>query len=476
MPSTFLGIETSRRGLQAHQKSLETTGHNIANANTPGYSRQQAVHVASAPYANPTLMSKLNPGQLGTGVEINEIRRIRNDYLDGQVRESISSLNYWSTQEEIYTRVEAIFAEPGSKGIGDTLTNFFRTWHDLNNNPQDPGVKSAVVEVGGELANMLNEAYMQLGLVGDSICKPDAGGNVSGGQMINDLANVKDIITQIQDVNKAIAKIRMQGNQPNDLLDKRDLLIDRLAEYGPVNVINNAPVAGSGSVENNENIKIEFFNFDLAQIDTESMTLKYRPGDNTATPPVADEVSLTINGLDVSLSGAPGRLAGLEKVRGSISNQVDGYREKLSDFAEALKKEINNLISPSTMFSGSLGDPNDKFRVNDDITGDPEAGTKAIDVARLYNAGIADLGNMTFNEYFNGLLSQIGAGSASTANMAENQTAINQQVNNLRESAAGVSLDEELSLLIQFQYGYQASARVMSTIDAMIDYLINRTG
>ena len=468
MPSTFLGIETSRRGLQAHQKSLETTGHNIANANTPGYSRQQAVHVSSQPYAKPEFGSHAIKGQIGTGVEIQEIRRIRNDYLDTQVRQSISSLNYWGTQEEIYTRVEAVFPEPGAKGISDTLTNFFKTWHDLNNTPQDPGVKSAVVEVGGELANMLKEAYNQFGFISDSICQLDAEHKVTGGQLYNDLMNVKDIISQLKNVNDAIKTVQMQGNQPNDLLDKRDLLIDQLAEYGPVKVLKDSPVANA-----NERVKIEFFNFDLADINPQTMALKYTY-DNTADPPVPDAVSLVINDTDVPLAGAYGKLAGLEKLRSNLSNQVDGYREKLINFAEALKKSINDIIAPSQIFKGSLQDAS--FTVDSGMINDPEVGTKAIDIARLNNANIEALGHLTFGEYFNGLLSQIGADSASASSMTENQTAINQQLDNLRESAAGVSLDEELSLMIQFQYGYQASARVMSTIDQMIDYLINRTG
>lgn len=107
----------------------------------------------------------------------------------------------------------------------------------MNNTPQDPGVKAAVAEAGDELATMMREAYRQLGDISAGILKTVAGGSVTGGQLKDQVDTINDILTQIRVLTESIKKVYNHGNQPNDLLDKRDLLIDRLAEYGPVNVV-----------------------------------------------------------------------------------------------------------------------------------------------------------------------------------------------------------------------------------------------
>ncbi|MGB9904545.1 MAG: flagellar hook-associated protein FlgK, partial [Desulfotomaculales bacterium] len=215
LPGTFFGIEIARRGLNVHRTALETTGHNVANANTPGYTRQEAVITASDPYTSPSLETKLLPGQLGTGALAAMIRRIRNEYLDVQARDSISSREYWQIQEELFGRIEAVFPEPGSSGIADTLTKFFSYWQDLNNTPQDPGVKAAVAEAGDELATMMREAYRQLQDISNSILKKDAGGAVTGGQMKDQVDTVNDILAQIRSLTESIKTVYAHGNQPN---------------------------------------------------------------------------------------------------------------------------------------------------------------------------------------------------------------------------------------------------------------------
>ncbi len=489
MPGTFFGLEIARRGLQVHRTAMDITGHNVANANTPGYTRQEAVITATDPYANPTLGSRLLPGQLGTGVEASMVRRIKNEYLDTQARDSISSREFWQVQEDLFARIEAVFAEPGASGIASTLTKFFNTWQDLNNTPQDPGVKAAVAETGDELATMMQETYQQLDDISTSILKIDSG-NVTGGQLKDQVDTVNEILRQIRELTEAIKRVYAQGNQPNDLLDKRDLLLDRLAEYGPVSVTH----LTEGGRPTGE-IELKFFGVDLRQ-EGIKVELKYE----------TNEVKLLIGTVEKSLTKYPvdipktGSLAGLEEIR----VRIEGYKDKLENLAEALKKTINQALNYGhdtdiKFFTGSLGDKSDPFAVNPEIMKDPTLidGTNALYVARLATTGmdgtqgfvlgenaggnqvevdLANLGGATFSEYFHALLADIGARSGSAADMAGTGRAVAEQVESLRQSVSGVNLDEELSRLIQYQYGYQASARVLAAIDEMLDYLINRTG
>lgn len=495
MPGTFFGLEIARRGLQTHRTAMDTTGHNVANANTPGYTRQEAVITATDPYCNPTLGSRLIPGQLGTGVAATMIRRIKNEYLDVQARDSASAREYWQIQEDLFARIEAVFAEPGATGIGDTLTKFFRYWHDLNNTPQDPGVKAAVAEAGDELATMMREAYKQLGDISGSILKVDVSNNVTGGQTKDQVDTVNDILAQIRELTESIKRIYAQGNQPNDLLDKRDLLLDQLAGYGPVSVTHQT----DGGKPTGE-IAFTFFVVDVRSAGV-TVDLDYTPGS-------PDEVKLIIGPREFSLTDFPagvpknGSLPGLEETRGKIA----GYLDALNELSGALQSTINQILNPDgnedpntlDFFTGSLADGD--FAVNKDVMNDPARyidGTKALYVARLASIGmngqedfvlgedasgnkvtvdLADLSGATFSEYFHGLLADVGARSGSASDLAASQRSVADQVESLRQSVSGVNLDEELSRLIQFQYGYQASARVMATVDEMLDYLINRTG
>ncbi|NHM28194.1 flagellar hook-associated protein FlgK [Desulfofundulus sp. TPOSR] len=461
MPGTFFGLEIARRGLSTHRTAMDITGHNVANANTPGYTRQEAVIAATDPYANPTLGSRLLPGQLGTGVEATMIRRIKNEYLDVQARDSISSREYWQVQEEIFGRIEAVFPEPVASGIASTLTRFFNTWHDLNNTPQDPGVKAAVAETGGELATMMREAYQQLEDISGSILKVGSDGNVTGGQLKDQVDAVNEILRQIRELTESIKRVYAQGNQPNDLLDRRDLLLDRLAEYGPVSVT----YLTDGGKPTGE-IALTFFGVDVRAADV-TVGLKLDGAQSSL---------LQIGGKKVPLTGYPGKagsLAGLEETRLRIA----GYMESFNKLSEALRDAVNEALEQEFFTPlSSLKDGN--FAVKSDILSNPSTikGERALYVARLATIGQADLDGATFGEYFHALLADIGARSGSASNMAGTHRAVAEQVESLRQSVSGVNLDEELSRLIQYQYGYQASARVLATIDEMLDYLINRTG
>jgi len=126
MPGTWFGLETARRGMKLNQYALDITGHNLANASTTGYSRQEAVITATDPYTLPDMNTNpVTPGQIGTGVEVSSIRRVKDQYLDNNVRRSTTDSAYWNDQISVLQRTEASFAEPASEGINDRITSFF---------------------------------------------------------------------------------------------------------------------------------------------------------------------------------------------------------------------------------------------------------------------------------------------------------------------------------------------------------------
>ncbi len=466
MPGTFFGIEIARRGMQVHQRALNITGHNLANASTPGYSRQEAIITASDPYDMPGINSSVTPGQLGTGSQTAAIRRVRDEYLDNNVRQAITDTAYWEDQVEIMRRAEAIFAEPASDGIGQRIVDFFKAWMELNNTPQDLGIKSSVVSIGEELSTLITSAYQQLESIEKSIVDTN-----DKGMLYDQVNEINDILTQIQQITAAIKDVYSVNQQPNDLLDKRDQLLEELSKYGPVTVIhehiNGKPTGG---------IEVKFFGETIFEDKATSAgpIVNYVTLQQTSD----DEMELTIGGTEINLTDKAlngekeGSLIGLEKSR----QDLKAYQKMLYDLAFTLREEFANALGKD-FFVGDNTTPADfmaTFKVDPNLVAAPGTleGRFAGEVLKLRTKDT--INGATFEEHYTLLITKVGNNAQSTDGMAANQSAIYQQITALQESVSGVSVDEELTKMIQFQYGFQASARMVNTIDTMLDVIINR--
>ncbi len=135
MPSSWLGLNTALSALAASQLALDTAAHNTANASTPGYSRQRVTLVESAPFSYPAFNRSGLPGQLGTGVSVATIERVRDSFLDLQVRSQLTLQGQWQTRSDELAKVESVFPEPGGSGLGTALNTFWNAWQDLAADP-----------------------------------------------------------------------------------------------------------------------------------------------------------------------------------------------------------------------------------------------------------------------------------------------------------------------------------------------------
>lgn len=452
MPGTFFGFEIARRGVNVHRAALDITGHNIANANTPGYSRQAAVIEASQPWTLPDLATKMQPGQLGTGVQADSVRRIRDNYLDAHYRQSSSLEGYWQKKLDNAQQMEAVFPEPDGQGIQAAMLDFFNNWQNLNNNPQDPGVKTAVRESGDLLASSLRQTYSQLENIGKGF----------SGAINDQVTQVNQILTNIAGLSNTIIISSRTGTQPNDLLDKRDNLLDQLARIARINVV----------AQDNMTIKVTFMDSDVTVLDDDGN------GKVVASQVTYSEDCLSVDGADINLTdlanyasdgpagAGQGNILGIESARLENKNLL----QQLDNLARALITNVNDR-SGVTFFTGS--DANDIALGNDAVIGE-----NALAVAQLQSTPLAidpDSDTMVMlGNYYQGIVAQVGANVRNAGNMLESQLAISQQIEALRQSTSGVSLDEELTLAMQYQYGYQASARMLNMQDELLDYLINR--
>jgi flagellin-like hook-associated protein FlgL len=230
MTSSFFGLQTSLRGLLAQQQAIDVTGHNIANANTAGYSRQEAVLEPTRPYVIPANSASTGAGaQLGSGVDVAAIRRIRDQFLDLQYRAQQMSLGDATARTTSLDQAELAFGEPGDNGIQAQLSRFWDAWSDVANAPEDAGARAALVTTAQTLGSTFRTVSDQLSTVAQQAQDEyDAITGPSG-----DVANMA---SELANLNRSIGDAVFRGQQPNDLMDRRDQLIDRLSTLAQVSV------------------------------------------------------------------------------------------------------------------------------------------------------------------------------------------------------------------------------------------------
>src|SRR3954470_19338939 len=228
--STFTGLQTALRGLLVEQRSIDVTGHNIANVGTPGFSRQEAALTASQALTIPAGAVEGGAGaQLGTGVDVQTYRRIRDGFLDAQYRAQSMRLGYHTATAAALSDAETALAEPGDDGIAAQLSGFWDAWSDLANAPEDAAARQALVQQGRTLATAFATVDAQLGQLATAAGDEYAALTAPGGK-------VDGIAKELGQLNGSISAALQTGSVPNDLLDRRDLLVDQLSELGQVSV------------------------------------------------------------------------------------------------------------------------------------------------------------------------------------------------------------------------------------------------
>ena len=435
--STFGGLQTALRGLLAQQRSLDVTSHNVANANTVGYSRQEAVLGASRPLKIAAGAVQNGGGaEIGTGVDVLAYRRLRDQFIDLQYRAQAMRLGGLAAQVKGLDSVEVALAEPGESGISAQLAKFWSGWEDLANAPENQATRQALVESGSALAASIAELDRQLATAAEQAGAEYAAITAGGGE-------VGQMAGEIAQLNEAIRTSLSSGATPNDLLDRRDLLLDKLSVLAQVSVTE----VGDGTIE------VEFGDAGLPLVE-----------------------GATVN-WPQALSEPGGRLGALLQLSGP-SGTIASYRGELDGFAQSLAEAVNAVHASGggpAFFSFTPGSSASTLavavgaaEVQTSVTPAVGANDIAIAIGAL-RGGAADQAYASF-------VSRVGTEMAGARRSEENAAAVMAAIAERRESVAGVSLDEEMTNLIRFQRAYQASARAMSSFDEALDVLINRTG
>ena len=459
--SNIYGILNVARGaLLTQQLGIDVTGHNIANVNTLGYSRQRVNMQTNVPIP-------FWPGQTGTGVNAVDIQRIYDRFVGVQINNENQNLGRWETQKGGLEKVEMIFDETTGYGLSQAMDEFWNAWQDLVNNPSGHTERTALVAKSEILANRFNKIYSDL-----EQTQKDADNSIKG--TVEEINLISD---QIADLNEQISQIEATGQNANDLRDQRDLLLNELSSMMDITTSegNDGKVTvfisgGRPLVQNNSS-------WDLST--------------QTNASGFQDIVWLDGNGGTVNITDniSGGRLKGWIEVR-DVS--IPGYLSRLDDLAGTIINEVNSLHQVGFDLNGNPGEvfftgtSASDMAVNPNIVSDvnliaasgtaggvPGDNSNAIAIANLQNALTMSGNTATFGDYYNSIVTDVGSDVQKAGINFEHQTAMVNHLNNYRESISGVSLDEEMVNLIKFQHAYDAAAKLITTVDELLNTVLN---
>ena len=224
MSSSFAAIELGKRSLMTHSQAIHTSGHNISNADTEGYSRQRVEVKTFDPLYRPDLSRAETPGQIGQGSTVESINRVRDEMLDQRIVAQSNQESYWDTRSHYYTMIEQVYNEPDEVSVRTTMDKFWESWQELSLNPESTANRQAVVTRGQSLINSIRNRDAALTGIGN-LLNSDIETNV---KQLNDYAN------QIAKLNTEIVRSRAMGDNPNDLLDRRDAVVEKLSKIANI--------------------------------------------------------------------------------------------------------------------------------------------------------------------------------------------------------------------------------------------------
>ncbi len=228
MQSTFTGIEIGKRSLVAHNQSLTTIGHNITNASTDGYSRQRVKMETFDPLYAPSLNRENTPGQIGQGVDVASVERIRDEILEGRIVSQANQQGYWDSRDKYILMTEKIYNEPGEFSVRAAMDKFWEGWQELSLHPSEMASRQSVLERGQTLIDSIHNRYNALKETRDMVeTEIDAA-----------VTRINSILSDVSALNEKIVKIKAMGDNPNDLLDRRDLLVQELSSIINITVDN----------------------------------------------------------------------------------------------------------------------------------------------------------------------------------------------------------------------------------------------
>lgn len=454
MSGSILSI--ARTAIHAHQMAVQVTANNISNAQTPGYTRQRASLVSGTPV-------QIYPHWLGTGVGVHDVVRVRDQLLDGAVRRDGAQAAGFGIRRDVLAQAEAVLGEPSETGLSAGLDAFWAAWSDLANDPTSGSARVAVQQRGAQVASALNGFDRRLGELADnSVLRFQAS-----------VDELNGLLRQVAELNERIVAAEVGGSTAGDLRDARDRAVDEISQIADVRVLQrsngtyNLVIGGANVVDGNDARELE----------------AHVQNDEFGRP-----IAFTLTERSQTLGQVGGRLGGLMNAAGDLRQ----LREQLDVFAAALVERINAVHTRA----GEGEEPGPPFfepgegraatiRLSDAIRDDPGAiraglpsigstdNSIALELAEFRDLRFGGtLGGKSFGEFFRDVAGGVGFKVADAERSTAAAETLAMQALNRRDSMSGVSVDEELILLMRHQQAYTAATRLVNVADEMMQTIL----
>ncbi len=500
MRSTFYGLEIAKTGLFTAQNQLDLTSHNMANADTVGYTRQRLATAALPPGAKTKFIAEDIRTTSGRGVEALHIEQIRNPFLDYQYRKENSTAMRLANKEQYFSYVESLFNGElvdmkEATGLTSMFEGFYNSLHALVETPSDPEIRANVRQNAIALTDSMNYYYNKLVEQQDTL-------NESVRVAVND---VNEMSKEIADLNKQIYEFELNGARANDLRDQRNLLLDEMSSI----------------------IKIETYENSNGQLIVKSESRAFISHNNyTEMAVVADQTNPIAGEQDLysvywtDFNGNPttpvnitdGALKGFMDIRDGNDSKNIGIPfviQQLNAVCKQVVEQFNEVHRQGYTMPIGNGDTQtdvDFFdptcitakdmklsdailnNVNNIAASDQPVGVDGEDNEQKGNGQIAlalcalinktdEFGNPdNLNSKYKELLNTISLEQSNIINMNKTQTLLLANVETQRKSVSDVSMDEELTNMVKFGHSYNAASRMITAMDEALEILINKMG
>jgi flagellar hook-associated protein 1 FlgK len=462
-------LNTTREAILSHLTALNVTGNNVANVNTPGYSRLRATFGSVG-----VIDASQEQGQFG--VKITSIERLYDKYLEASMVRQEQEVGYNSAQLDVLNRVEGIFNESDGGGISELLSQFWGAWSELSANPTGITERDNLVSISQSLASMFSQKANEL-------INVQSDTNTLISDTVTELNNDLDTMA---DLNNKIAQIEISGGNAASLRDERAELLQKISQIIDINYYEEADSSLNIFISNGRSL-VEGINVWKLDVENNPVNSNYYDIVFEDTPTVA---------INDRLQG--GKLAGLLDVRDKIyvwdasAGQYRGYLSDLNNMAAAIINSVNTQHSSGYDLDGNVG--GSYFSTTSTLAKDMQVDSAiAADVRKIaasatvnrdgQNASLMNAikdnstlmagGTATIDNYYQTLVARVGNDVASSQRGLDQQTYVLNQIESQWEAVSGVSIDEEMLNMIKYQAGYNAAARLIGTLNEMMDTLIN---
>jgi flagellar hook-associated protein 1 FlgK len=472
-------LNIGRTALQTYELAMQVTSHNVANALTPGYTRQTIDLEAQAP---------LNLGglKLGMGVKADSVGQAFDQYTTRSIQQNASTLAENEAKAQALSNLENIFNEAKGQGLNQAMADFWNAWQDLANNPGGTTERSALLDKAEALTTQFRSMSADLNQVKQSM-------NTNLGASITELNQTAQ---QIASLNEKIVASESNGTKANDLRDQRNNLVEKMSSLIGINYYEN------------DNGSMTILSQDGSLLVNGNQSWKFsQVGENIYWNGIPTDLSAKLMGgkigawLDVRDEIAPQYRANMDELAGTLIQRVNALH--FSGFSSSGSTGLNFFEPLTNPIPGDFSGAAASIQLSSDVrgnpaniaagglSGDPGDNEKALQILNLQTDNTIQIQKWTFNrqgssassvsetttmeDYYGALVGDLGILTSGVTQNRDFAQATNDSLNQMRDSVSGVNLDEEMTNLMKIQRGYQAAAKLISITDEMLQSLLQIT-